>query len=104
MADKRVVQTRLLIVSAIIAVALLAGCAVKKEIWGDPKSGLNLTYRMEENQIRKYQTSSKEIQKLDMMGQTMETKSESGMEFSLQSKGLKEKDLLLGITVDTMKI
>jgi hypothetical protein len=104
MPGKRVVQTRLLIVSAIIAVALLAGCAVKKEIWGDPKSGFNLTYRMEENQILKYQVSSEEIQKLEMMGQTMETKSKSGIQFSLQSKGLKEKNLLLGITVDTMNI
>lgn len=104
MTGKRVVQTRLLIVLAIIAIALLAGCAVKKTIWGDPKSGLNLTYRMEENQILKYEISSEEIQKLDMMGQTMETKSKSGIQFSLQSKGLKENNLLLGITVDTMKI
>jgi len=101
---KRVSQTQLLIVSVIIVVALLAGCAVKKGIWGDPKSGLNLTYRMEENQTLKYQVSSEEVQKLDMMGQTMETNSKSGMEFSVQSKGLKENNLLLGITVDTMNI
>ncbi len=104
MPGKQVVRTRVLIVSAIIAVVLLAGCAVKKEIWGDPESGLNLTYRMEENQILKYQVSSEEIQKLDMMGQKMETKSTSGIQFSMQSKGLKEEDLLLGITVDTMNI
>jgi hypothetical protein len=104
MIGKRVVQTQLLIVTAIIVVALLAGCAVKKEIWGDPKSGLNLTYRMEENQILKYQVSAEEIQELDMMGQKMETKSNSGIQFSLQSKGLKEGNLLLGITVDTMNI
>jgi hypothetical protein len=104
MIGKRVVQTQLLIVTAIIVVALLAGCAVKKEIWGDPKSGLNLTYRMEENQILKYQVSAEEIQQLDMMGQTMETTSKSGIQFSLQSKGLKEGNLLLGITVDTMNI
>jgi hypothetical protein len=104
MPGKQVVRTRLLILSAIIAVALLTSCAVKKEIWGDPKSGLNLTYRMEENQILKYQVSSQEIQELEMMGQTMETKTQAGMEFSLQSKGLKERDLLLDITVNTMKI
>jgi hypothetical protein len=104
MPGKRIVKTRLLIVLAILAIALLAGCAVKKNIWGDPKSGLNLTYRMEENQILKYQISSEEIQELDMMGQTMETKSISGIQFSLQSKGLKEKNLMLGITVDTMKL
>lgn len=104
MPGKQVVRTRLLIVLAIIAVALLAGCAVKKEIWGDPKSGLNLTYRMEENQILKYQKSSQEIQKLEIMGQAMETKSKSGIQFSLQSKGLKEENLLLDITVDTMNI
>ena len=104
MTGKRVVQTQLLIAAAIIVVALLAGCAVKKEIWGDPKSGLNLTYRMEENQTLKYQVSSEEIQKLDMMGQTMETTSKSGIQFSMQSKGLKENNLLLGITVDTMNI
>ena len=86
MPNKPVVRTRLLIVSAIIAAALLTSCAVKKEIWGDPKSGLNLTYRMEENQILEYQTSSQEIQKLDMMGQTMEQKTKAGMEFSLQSE------------------
>jgi len=104
MPSKRVVQTRLLIVSAIIAVALLAGCAVKKEIWGDPKSGLNLTYRMEENQILKYQVSSEQIQSLEMMGQTMETKSNSSIQFSQQAKGLKENNLQLGITVDKMEI
>jgi hypothetical protein len=104
MPGKQVVRTRVLIVSAIIAVVLLAGCAVKKEIWGDPESGLNLTYRMEENQILKYQVSSEDIQKLDMMGQTMETKSTSGIQFSMQFKGLKENNLLLGITVDTMKV
>jgi hypothetical protein len=104
MTGKRVVQTQFLIVSAVIVVALLAGCAVKKEIWGDPKSGLNLTYRMEENQILKYRVSAEEIQQLDMMGQTMETTSKSGIQFSMQSKGLKENNLLLGITVDTMNI
>lgn len=104
MTGKRGVQTRLLIVLAITAVALLAGCAVKKEIWGDPKSGLNLTYRMEENQILKYRISSEEIQELEMMGQKMETKSISSLQFSLQSRGLQEKNLLLGITVDTMEI
>lgn len=104
MQSKRVLQSRLLITAAIIAIALLAGCAVKKGIWGDPKSGLNLTYRMEDNQILKYQISSEEIQTLDMMGQTMKTISKSGMQFSMQSKGLKEENLLLGITVDTMNV
>ncbi len=104
MHSKQALKNRLLIVTAIIAITLLTGCAVKTNIWGDPKSGLDLTYRMEENQILKYQVSSNEIQKLDMMGRTMETTTKSGIQFSLQSKGLKEKNLLLGITVDTMNI
>lgn len=104
MIRKQAVQTRLLIVLAILTIALVAGCAVKRNIWGDPTSGLNLTYRMGENQIFKYQTSSQESQKLDMMGQAMVTKTKASSQFSVQFKGLKEKNLLLGITVENMKI
>ena len=103
MIRKQAVQTRLLLM-LVIVLFLLAGCAAKKSIWGDPKSGLILTYRMAENEILKYETSASEVQKLEIMGQTRETINKVSIKFSVQGKGLKEKNLLLGITVKDMKI
>jgi hypothetical protein len=101
---KQTVQTRLLIVLAILTFTLLAGCAVKRNIWGDPTSSLSLTYRMGDNQIFKYQTSSQENQKLEMTGQSMVKKTKISNQFSVQLKGLTEKNFLLGITLENMKI
>lgn len=97
---RKVIVTVLLV----LTIALLIGCAAEKALWGDPKSGLILTYRMGEGEVLQYQMSAEQTQELDMMGQTMETETKSNSKFTATSKGKKEGNLMLGITMDDMKI
>lgn len=106
MIRKKIRQTSLILALVFFIVIVMTSCAVKakKNIWGDPKTGLILTYRMPEGQAFQYQTSSEQTEKVEMMGQTMETVSKSTSKFTAQNKGLKEGNFLLGITVNDMKI
>jgi len=83
---------------------MLMECAAKKELWGDPKTGLILTYRMEGDEALQYKVSGGQYQELEVMGQTMQTETNVSMQFSATSKGVKEQDLVLGITLDAMEI
>lgn len=91
---------RLVPVLIIAVITILAGCAVKKEIKADPKTGVNLTYQVPENQALQYTYTLDATQKVEVMGQTQETKIKQSSKFSVQAKGFKEKNLLLGITLD----
>jgi len=96
--------TRLAWVLVVLTVLTLSGCAAKKALWGEPDSGLILTYRVAEDKGLQYQLSGEGIQDLNIMGQSMITKRETGMGFSVASKGRKEKNLVLGITMDKMAV
>lgn len=106
MIAKKLKQAGILFIMAVLIAAFMGGCAVtgKKAVWGDPETGLILTYRMEENRSLQYKTASSQDQKLEIMGQTNSTTSTSTLTFSVKPKGLKENDLLLGISIDGMKI
>lgn len=104
MIQRKFMQTRVLFVLVISIMVLTTICAAKKSPWGDPKSGLILTYRMPAKEVFKYQVSSDESQTLEVMGQTIPTKTKGSSTFSVQTKGLKDKNLLLNITVNDMKI
>ncbi len=86
----------------IVIMTILSGCAAKKSLWGDPKSGLILTYRMGENQKLKYEQTAEILQNLEMMGQVMEVEVNKMMRFSMESKGEEGMKLRLGVTIDTM--
>jgi hypothetical protein len=104
MIRKKVTQTRLLIVLGLLIIVGLTGCAVKMNIWGDPKTGLILIYRIPEGRVFQYQTSSEETEKLEMMGQTMKNKTKTSSTFSVQAMRHNEKNLKLRITLDDMMI
>ncbi|MCI0471321.1 MAG: hypothetical protein L0Y73_06675 [Candidatus Aminicenantes bacterium] len=104
MIPKKVKRTRVLLVSAISILIFTTICAAKKNPWGDPKSGLILTYHMPANEVFKYQVTSDETQTIDVMGQTIPTKSKGFSTFSVQAKALKDKNLLLSVAVNDMKI
>ncbi|MGD2294769.1 MAG: hypothetical protein PVF22_02920 [Candidatus Aminicenantes bacterium] len=89
----------------VVGFLILAGCAVKKgNIWGDPDTGLILTYRMPEGEVLKYQTSSETNQSLDVMGQIVDVEIDGTSLFSVQAKGLKEDNLRLLITIESMSM
>lgn len=104
MIRKGIKQTGYLLALVFFITALMTGCAVKKNIWGDPKTGLILSYRMPENEVFQYKMSGDETQTVEMMGQTMKNVSKITSKFSLQTKGIKENNLILGITLDDMKM
>ena len=92
-------------VLVILAVAFLAGCAVKKtDLWGDPATGLILQYRMPSDQTLKYQSSGEMNQNIEVMGQSIDMEVSTKTDFSVASKGLKEDNHQLGITIDSMSI
>jgi hypothetical protein len=84
---------------------VLGGCAVKKSaVWGDPQTGLVLTYRMPQMQPLHYTFSTDLTQTIEVMGQVVDTESHQTIGFSVQAKGKKDGNQQLGVTIDSMKV
>jgi hypothetical protein len=83
---------------------LLAGCAAKKQFWGDPKTGLILKYQMPKDKVMKYQFTTDMKQNLEVMGNVMKNLVATSYSFTTKSKGESDKNHLLEITVDSMKM
>jgi hypothetical protein len=99
---KLTVQVRLILVMIIPVMVVLAGCTVKTGVMGDPATGINLTYRMAENQVLQYRLLFEITQEAELMGKQIEVNIKNSGKFSARSKGFKENNFLLGITLDTM--
>jgi hypothetical protein len=56
MIRRSTLSTQLFVAVVILAAAVVAGCAAKKALWGDPETGLILTYRMAKDQVVKYES------------------------------------------------
>jgi len=101
---KSMLQTQVISVVITLTFIVVVGCAAEKEIWGDPETGLSLTYRLPEEKMLKYQTSSSSVQNLEVMGQSMKIETNKDYEFSIKSKGLAESNYKLGFTIDSMDV
>jgi len=86
------------------AIFILAGCASKKNIWGDTKKGLIMSYRMPEGKTLNYLTMADVTQKMSVMGQDIEVLMNSYQEYSFNCTNPVEDPLSLSITVDTMSL
>jgi hypothetical protein len=104
MIHKKAFKTWPVFLSAILAICILVGCAARRPYWGDPQTGLILQYRMAENQVLKYQLTIKQTQDIEVMGQQMKTETKGEIAFTAKSKGVKENNQQLGITIDSMSI
>lgn len=105
MFSKQALKKCLVCVPVILIVGMMAGCAAKTaNLWGDPKTGLILQYRMQDNQVLKYQSTGEQTQSVEVMGQSMDTETNSSNAILVVSKGLKEGNFLLGVTIDSMNI
>ncbi len=95
----------LILVTAFLAISMLAGCAAKTApVWGDPQKGLILQYRMPEGQVLKYESWGETQQTMEVMGQTIDVDIDSMNAFSVESKGQKEQNYRLTITIDDMSM
>jgi len=104
MINKKTFKTWLVFLPVIMALSILAGCVAKLPIWGDPQTGLILQYRMAENRVLKYQLTIVQTQDVEVMGQQMKTETNGEIAFTAKSKGVKENNQQLGITIDSMII
>jgi len=104
MIHKKAFKTWPVFLPAILAICILVCCAARRPYWGDLQTGLILQYRMEENQVLKYQLTIKQTQDIEVMGQQMKTETKGEIAFTAKSKGVKENNQQLGITIDSMSI
>jgi len=63
-----------------------------------------LEYKMPAGRALTYESRSEQAQVMEVMGQTMDTTTISTSAFTFKSKGLKDKNLLLGVTIDDLSI
>ncbi len=61
-----------------------------------------LEYKMPAGRTLTYQSKSEETQVMEVMGQSMDTHSTNSSTVTFKSKGPKDKNLLLGVTLDEM--
>jgi hypothetical protein len=101
---RNTLRSRLLLALVLVMAVVVAGCAAKKALWGDPETGLILTYRMAGDQGLQYQSSSEFVQELDISGQVMEQTSSRTLSFSVAPKGMKAGNQSLGVTIDAMEL
>lgn len=59
-----------------------------------------LEYKMPAGKVLTYQGSSEDAQVMEVMGQTMDTHTTNKSTFTFKAKGRKDKNLLLGVTID----
>ena len=88
-----------------ILILCLVGCAAKKVVWGDPETGLTLTYRIAPGQIWKYTTTINQNMNMEVMGNTMDTETRIYTAITVRGKSKdKEKNLKTEIVVDSMSL
>jgi len=109
MNKKRFRSDRLARPAAVAAVLVLAGCAANApapKVAGTsvaPKAepaGVVLEYKMPAGRVLRYQIKEEMTQKSEAMGQTIESLSSGTATYAFQSKGRKDRDLLLGVTIE----
>jgi len=65
-----------------------------------PAATVVLEYKMPAGRSLTYQTKSEEAQVMEVQGQSMDTQTTNTGTFTFKAKGLKDKNFLLGVTID----
>lgn len=63
-----------------------------------------LEYKMPKGHVLTYQNRSEQDQVMEIMGQSMDSKTLGSGAITFAAKGLKEKNFLLGVTIDEMSV
>jgi len=95
------------VAAAAIVVFLLAGCAAKTanvNIWGDPETGLNLTYRIPSDYALTYDSTSDSSEVSEVMGQTIEVLTDGTSKYSFRTVGETDGNLQLEVTIDGLSM
>jgi hypothetical protein len=95
-------KTTLAMSAAILLVA--GGATLAAAAPQAPGKAVTLEYKMPSGRALTYQAKSEESQVMEVQGQSMNTQSNNTSVFSFKSKGLKDKNFLLGVTIDDLAI
>lgn len=95
-----------LAVTAAAILVLAAGTVLATPAAPQAKPGqaVVLEYKMPAGRALTYQAKAEESQIMEVMGQSMDTSTSSVSDFTFKGKGLKEKNLLMNVTIDGMSI
>ena len=103
--NKNTLIGRSMPVAALAALIVLAGVALQATPTAPKASAPAATvleYKMPAGRALTYQTKSEETQVMEVMGQSMDTHATNSSTVTFKSKGPKDKNLLLGVTLDEM--
>jgi len=99
------VKTRSLFLLIILIVFLLfPGCAAEKHLYGNPETGLILEYYLQKNKALKYRTENTMVQTMEVIDQKMENTMSTNLVFTAKSKGQKQNNYQVGVTIDSAYI
>ncbi len=105
---------RLALAAAVIAILILAGGALRATPTAPeasttslapapaPPKAVVLEYKMPAGRTLTYQGKAEEGQVMEVQGQSMDTQTATTSTFTFKAKGPKDKNFLLGVTVDDM--
>lgn len=98
-------RTRTVLAAAVILVLAAAGSlATAVEPQAKPGKAVVLEYKMPAGRTLVYQAKTDQAQVMEIQGQTMDTQTANTSTMTFKSKGPKDKNLLLGVTIDNIAI
>jgi hypothetical protein len=87
-----------------LTLGLLVGCAGNQDPWGDPESGLILSYRMPEGQTQHYAVAFDQSHTLSAQGQERSFGNGRTIDFSATPAPSSDGNLPMTITIDAMTL
>jgi len=91
----------------VAAVALILGAGAAIPSSAAPQGAgktVTLEYKLAADKSLNYLNSSEEAQVMEVQGQSVNTETKGTSKFTFKGKGLKDKNLLLGVTINDMAI
>jgi hypothetical protein len=112
MKQKKATGGRVALAAAVIAILSLAGGALRATPTAPEASATSLApaqasakavvleYKMPKGRALTYQGKEEQGQVMEVQGQSMDTQTTGSSAFTFKAKGLKDKNFLLGVTID----
>ncbi len=100
--DRGLNMKRTIIGLTLLGLISLTGCAVRQQAWGDPETGLTLTYRPPADQTLRYRAAVEQNHRMTAMGQEREFDAERTFEVSMKREDREEGGHQLTVTVDAL--
>jgi hypothetical protein len=86
--------------AAILLVLTVAAVPATTTVTGAAEKPIVLEYKMPSGRALTYQSKSEEAQVMEIQGQPMNSQTNGTSTFTFKAKGLKDKNFLLGVTID----